>query len=126
MISLPANKPLFSAGHGLGTGFLLGGATALLAAWSVFRQRGAGSGSASLGIACAATVLPLLFLRGSIIDALLGLAIGWFAVTFPLYLGCRPATDNEETSAVSRALAAEPGLPPPYAGSRDLVSGAMS
>lgn len=110
LLSLPASKPLFSAGHGLGTGFLLGGVAALLAAWSAVRQRGAGSSSASIGIACAVSVLPLLFLRASIIDALLGIAIGWFAVTFPLYLAVRPDDNAEEGSTVSHVLAAGAGF----------------
>ncbi len=108
LLSLPTNPPLFSAGQGMGIGFLIGGAAALLAAGSVFRQHGAGGIAASSGIACAATALALLFLRASLIDALLGLAIGWLAVTFPLYLSVSGKSDDE--SDHSRNLAAGVGF----------------
>lgn len=110
VVSWPTNAPIFSAGHGLGTGFLIGGIAALLAAGSLFRQRGSGGPAASMGIACAAAAIPILFLRASVIDALIGLAIGWFAVTFPLYLAA-PANSNEDTvGSIPGSLAAGAGM----------------
>jgi hypothetical protein len=110
LISLPTSAPLFSAGHGLGSGFLIGGIAALLAAVSLFRQRGSGDIAGSFGIACAAAVFPPLFLRASLIDALLGLAIGWLAVTFPLYLAVQSEYGSEADSNTSQALAAGAGF----------------
>ena len=110
LVTLPTNHPLFSAGHGLGSGFLIGGAAALVTAWSVFRQRGAIALSAPLGIACAASALPLLFLRGSVVDALIGVAIGWLATTFPLFLATRTDSENADTSAISGTLVAGVGF----------------
>ncbi len=110
VITLPANGPLFSAGHGLGSGFLIGGGAAILAAGSLFRQRAAGGVAAPFGAACVAVVMPLLFLRGSLIDALLGVAIGWLAVTFPLYLTVHSDSPGEDRADVAQALAAGTGF----------------
>ena len=110
LVTLPTNHPLFSAGHGLGNGFLIGGAAALLTAWPVLRQRGMSGLSASIGIACVAASLPLLFLRGSVIDALIGVAIGWLATTFPLFLAARTDSENADPAGISGTLAAGVGF----------------
>jgi hypothetical protein len=110
LLTLPTNKPFFSGGQGLGTGLLIGGIAGLLAAGSIFRQRGNGGFSAPLGIACAAAALPLLFLRGSVIDSLLGLAIGWLMVTFSLFLSVQTDSSSDGTAGVSSALAAGTGF----------------
>ncbi|MBC8104444.1 MAG: hypothetical protein H7Z41_17855 [Cytophagales bacterium] len=111
VITLPANAPLFSAGHGLGNGFLLGGVAALLAAWSIIRaSRGSGAAlAAPIGIGAAAVAICLLFLRGSVIDSLMGIAIGWLAATFPLFLTNR-ALDTDRERDTSSALAAGAGF----------------
>src|SRR5690349_11578196 len=41
LITLPARPPIFTAGHGLGIGFLVGGLLGLLAVWTIVRACGA-------------------------------------------------------------------------------------
>jgi len=98
LMTLPSRGALFSPGHGWGRGFFLGGLLALLAGWTVLRvvrgnRRGASGANAALlvavpcSLALIAVALPLLYLRPAIVDALVGVAIGWFAVTLALYAG---------------------------------------
>lgn len=103
LATLPSRPP-FAAGQGWGRGFLLGGAGALLAAWVVLRaprRQNSPLHAAALVTApcCAALVavaVPLLWMRETIIDALLGIAIGWFVGSFTLFLGLTGARGQEE------------------------------
>jgi hypothetical protein len=93
--TLPSQGKFFAAGQGLGKGFLLGSVCALLAAWvpllagqaSVVRRRIGATVAAPCGLVLVAAVTPLLMLRASLLDTLLGVAIGWFCVTALLLLG---------------------------------------
>ena len=93
--TLPSQGKFFAPGQGLGKGFLLGSVCALLAAW-VPLLAGEGGGirrrigavvAAPCGMALVAAVTPLLLLRASLLDTLLGAAIGWFCVTMLVLLG---------------------------------------
>jgi hypothetical protein len=84
LVTLPTEGNFFSPGQDLGRGFLLGGVAALLAAAVSIRARRAGGIEASIGLAAAAAATAVLTLRGSVIDGLSGVAIGWFVTTFPL------------------------------------------
>lgn len=103
LATLPSRPP-FAAGQGWGRGFLLGGAGVLLAAWVVLRaprRQNSPLHAAALVTApcCAALVavaVPLLWMRETIIDALLGIAIGWFVGSFTLFLGLTGARGQEE------------------------------
>ncbi len=101
LATLPSRPP-FAAGQGFGRGFLLGGMGALLAAWVVARsgRKAPRLQGDAAGITCAAAavaapyamglivaVTPLLWMRETLEDALLGGAIGWFTVTLTLLLG---------------------------------------
>ena len=89
--TLPVTPP-FSAGQGFGRGFLLGGVGCLAASWVVWRaaNMGALSGRAAacapLFAALAVICAPLLWMRGSVIDALLGAGAGWVGVSLVLLL----------------------------------------
>ena len=86
LATMPSSPP-FARGHGFGLGFLLGGAAALIAAWTLYRQTArnpianAAANSAPFFLAIPAAVIPLLFTRSNIIDVLLGAAIGHLAIT---------------------------------------------
>ena len=89
--TLPVTPP-FSAGQGFGRGFLMGGAGCLAASWVVWRAGNAGALSvraaacAPLFAALAVICAPLLWMRGSVIDALLGAGAGWVGVSLVLLL----------------------------------------
>ncbi len=93
--TLPSHGKFFAEGQGLGKGFLLGSVCALLAACvpllagegSDIRKRIGGTVAAPCGMALVASVTPLLMLRASLLDTLLGAAIGWFCVTMLVLLG---------------------------------------
>ena len=110
LATLPARAPLFATGHGLGNGFLLGGLGALLSALVPLLSarneaghtnplRAAGILAAPHALALGITALPLLFLRDTVLDGLLGVAIGWFSVVVTLYIGLLRSPDREETSS---------------------------
>lgn len=102
LLTLPTSGRFFSPGQDLGRGFLIGGLAALLAAWPLLRDRRSGATDeaaapeGAFGLAAVAASLAVLFLRGGVIDALAGVAIGWFATAFPIWLLTRreqrPAT----------------------------------
>jgi len=106
ILTLPTTGKVFSSGQDLGRGFLVGGIAALLAARSPLRDRDGGRPTFEgvAGLAAAAAGIAALFLRAGIIDALAGVAIGWFVTTFPLYLALRRAP------AAGAALAAGAGF----------------
>src|SRR5579871_5976265 len=98
LITLP-QRPPFAAGHGLGSGFLLGGYGALLAGWVMARAlvsldsapdsalqapRAAAAVASPHALSLVAVTIPLLWLHSALPDALLGVAIGWFCVTMVL------------------------------------------
>jgi len=98
LATLPSRPPLFETGHGLGNGFLLGGLGALLAALVPLLSapdtrgetnplRSAATLAAPQAMALAMTAVPLLMLRDTLLDVLLGIAISWFCVTVILYVG---------------------------------------
>jgi hypothetical protein len=95
--TLPSRPPLFAEGHGFGNGFLLGGLAALLAGWGIGqgRHNGAAASTATQATAIVAApcslalvvaAVPLLWMRSTVEDALMGGAIGWFVITFLLIL----------------------------------------
>ena len=116
LATLPSHPPLFTTGHGLGNGFLLGGLGALLSALlPLLSSRGeegdtnplrpAAILSATHGMALVMTALPLLLLRATLLDTLLGVAIGWLCVVVILYRGSlqyenTSLTESSSTSAL--------------------------
>ncbi|MCW3100554.1 MAG: hypothetical protein JWL77_6172 [Chthonomonadaceae bacterium] len=101
--TLPSQGKFFAVGQGLGKGFLLGGVCALLAAWtpllagegSDIRRRIGGTVAAPCGMALVAAVTPLLMIRGSLLDTLMGSAIGWFCITMLVLLGMLQQNEGE-------------------------------
>jgi hypothetical protein len=83
LATLPSRAP-FAAGQGLGVGFLLGGVAALAVAALLRRCRTDAAAAIALAIPTVTITLALLLLRATLIDSLLGIAIGDFAVTFLL------------------------------------------
>jgi hypothetical protein len=106
LLTLPSTPP-FAAGQGWGRGFLLGGAGALLAAWSVLRVPfiksylpAAAVVIAPYSLALIVVAVPLLSMRTTIIDTLAGVAIGWFVVSFVLYVGLAEVISWRASEAV--------------------------
>jgi predicted membrane channel-forming protein YqfA (hemolysin III family) len=109
LLTLPRVPP-FAAGHGWGNGCLLGGVAALLGAWAAWR--GSHGQNAPLAItagvvaplfaATIAVAAALLWLVNSPVDALIGVACGWFAATFLLW---------ESATRADLSLDATPGPP---------------
>lgn len=107
-------------GQRIGMGFLLGGIAALLGSADLFSARPsnkARSASTSTilvtsvyGLNIATVVLALMFLRQSLFDSLMGIAIGGFAVTFVLFLGIsgtmRPSSPTGRRLAVGAGMLA--------------------
>lgn len=85
LATLPTRPP-FSSGQGWGRGFLLGGVVAFASALIMLRASSSPRRAAlifpfgALIIVC----LPLLWMRSSIIEALLGAALSWSAVSLVL------------------------------------------
>jgi hypothetical protein len=94
VVTLPAKAP-FAAGQGFGKGFLLGGFAALLAAFALTRAlhnalpepRLAPATVAPFALGLATVAAPLLWLRASLYDTLMGVALGWLTATAPVLLG---------------------------------------
>lgn len=120
LATLPTKGLLFSEGHGLGNGFLLGATGAFLAGWTIrraFRSAetmdrvspiGAIAGPAALSLVFA--VIPLLWFRDTMIDVLLGIAIGWFCTAFLFYTGSRSLTGKVPSDRPLFALVANTGF----------------
>lgn len=91
VVTLPASPPLFSPGQGLGRGFALGAASALIAAaawrrWSAGTDAAVALGGALMALpSLAAAAVAALFLRASLVDALVGVSMGALAVSAVLY-----------------------------------------
>ena len=90
LVSMPSTPP-FARGHGWGMGWLIGGIASLLAAWVTLRHRegenpiaDAAAHSAPFFLALPAAVIPLLFMRTTVIDTILGIALGWLAISLLL------------------------------------------
>jgi hypothetical protein len=87
IVTLPESPP-FGVGQGFGRGFLLGAIGGVVAMLVIAR---AAIPLVSLLVsqfaALVVVALPLLFLRATIIDSLLGVACGWLAVTLILVQG---------------------------------------
>lgn len=110
LATLPARAP-FAAGHGFGSGFLTGAIGALLAGWLITRSLrasrdvplfGAAVSAGPLSAAVAVAAAAQLLLHANLIDALVGVAIGWFCVTMTLIAGF--AASPLERTALPRAL----------------------
>jgi hypothetical protein len=74
-LALPS-KGVFQPGLGLGLGALIGGILGALGLWIGRRSASAIPGA---GLALLAVALPFWLLRGSLLDALSGVALGWIA-----------------------------------------------
>lgn len=118
----PASLGPFHNGQKLGLGFLIGGLAALAANLSFFVRRSQAdkepvsflSLASSYGTSIAAVSLALLFLRQSLMDGLMGVALGGFCVYFVLMLA-RPQPASYATrltvgAGFLAALAAGTGL----------------
>lgn len=107
LLTLPARPP-FSPGQGWGRGFFLGGVGALLSSWAVFRGAPAAKETlaATFSLAVVAASLSLLLLRASVIDALVGVAIGWFVVSFVLYVALSDSRERSIPLAAGAGFAA--------------------
>lgn len=105
-------------GQRAGMGFLLGGIAALLGSIDLLsarplnKARSASSSTILLtsvyGLNIATVVLALMFLRQSLFDSLMGIAIGGFAVTFVLFLGI--SATMHPNSPTGRRLAVGVGM----------------
>jgi hypothetical protein len=112
-VTLPGAPP-FNTGQGWGRGFLLGSIGALLSTWVWVRSRQGVSAplraSATLtaphflAVVCVSTAL--LWMNDVIMDALMGVAIGWFVHTFLVYTGSISSeysrSDPQSTALTSR------------------------
>ena len=106
LATLPSHGKFFAEGQGLGKGFLLGGLCGLLAALvplvagegEAVRRRIGATVAAPFGLGLVAAVTPLLALRASLLDTLLGAAIGWFCVSFILLLGILQRGEEHDRS----------------------------
>jgi hypothetical protein len=113
LATLPS-KPPFAVGHGLGNGFLVGGAAALLSAFILLRLRrednpisAAMAASAPFWAAVAAVCVPLLGSSENLIDSLMGVAVGTCVVNMVLWYGLKR---EEVSSLTTSALIAGAGF----------------
>jgi hypothetical protein len=105
LLSLPKGG-IFSPGQGLGLGFLTGGVAGLCGLLPLLRGGRLGSRdlmAGPFGIATSAVAISVLFLRTSLLDSLMGVAIGWFAVAFTVYLGLSEKRRTESGAALAAA-----------------------
>lgn len=98
LVTLPSKAP-FAAGQSLGKGFALGSIGALLAGWVALRltqgsdddrlaaDRAGAAVAAPHSMALVVCTIALHSLRFSLLDSLMGAAIGWFCVTALLLVG---------------------------------------
>ncbi len=120
LLTLPATYGVvFHDGQRLGIGFLIGGVAVLAACADLLLPRRARNGAdatvaspvialtAFYGAGIVAVALALLFLRQSLHDALMGVAIGGFCSGFALLLGLSHAARQGETG---RRIAAGLGM----------------
>ncbi|MBC8135582.1 MAG: hypothetical protein H8F28_06830 [Fibrella sp.] len=118
-LTLPsAGGNLFHDGQRLGLGFLIGGIATLLSCVDLLSPRSPNKTpttttssvllTSSYGMGIVAVVLALMFLRQSLFDGLMGVAIGGFCVTFVLFLAATGTTQRD--SATDRRLVAATGM----------------
>lgn len=104
LLSLPTQPP-FSGGQGWGRGFALGGLVAAVSAWvvgSLVARRGASlRAAATLSLFSAVIVcgVPLLWMRSAVVEALLGAALGWVAVSLVLLFGLKGSGDEADDNS---------------------------
>ncbi len=120
LVTLPENPPLFSAGHGLGTGLLIGGLAAALAyAFSLSSIEASGSDeppnllnavASPISLGFAVAVLPSIFLRNVVADALSGVAIGWLMTAVILFSATSLSPGKTHASALQLSLALTTGI----------------
>lgn len=101
-VTLPSHG-LFSAGQGLGRGFLLGGLGALAFGFGTRGRSASASGPVALALPVICVTVALLFLRAVLLDALMGIGIGWFAVTFLLYVARRGESPQRDAALAASA-----------------------
>ena len=101
-VTLPSAGPLFAPGQRLGLGLLVGGIGALLSTLPLSARRGTAAAAAvtvpppallfasTLAMSVATVTCGLVLLRASLMDGLMGIAIGWLCAAFPLYLAIPP------------------------------------
>ncbi len=100
LATLPAKAP-FSSGQGYGRGFLLGGVVAFAGVLVLFRLAKRYPDSARLAAttsvfgALIVACVPLLWMRHAVIEALMGAALGWVAVSVVWLCAAR---QNDESS----------------------------
>ena len=110
LATLPAKPPIFTAGHGFGSGFLVGGLLGILGVWTILRAlhavdngehvSAATAIAAPAGLALAAAIVPSLMLRDGLIDALSGVSIGWVCSALVALTGL---SGNPRTKSMSAA-----------------------
>ncbi|MBC7807914.1 MAG: hypothetical protein H7145_17430, partial [Akkermansiaceae bacterium] len=118
LLTLPsAGGVLFHEGQRLGMGFLFGGMATLLGCVDLLLPSRKKEPSiapspvlltSSYGTSIIAVVLSLMFLRESLFDALMGVAIGGFCVTFVLFMGL--SGEAQQNSRIGRRLAVAMGM----------------
>ncbi len=93
LATLPDKAP-FAEGQGWGRGFVIGALCSLLAAWSVDQNSvsrtpfaAASLVAAPFFLALPAVATPLLWMWGTVVDALMGVAIGWLCISLVLGIG---------------------------------------
>ena len=99
LLTLPSTG-IFQPGMGLGLGIALGSVAGTLAALALRR----GAGESTAGMAVLASAVPLLALRGSVLDALSGVALGWLAALLTASLGARRPEPAFGTVALAGAI----------------------
>ena len=112
LVTLPGKAPYFAEGHGLGNGFLLGALGALLSGGVLLRATSplashldtrlqSLSATAALtspfALALALVPIPLLWMRSTLADSLMGIAIGWLALSTLLLFGNGESEELAET-----------------------------
>jgi hypothetical protein len=117
--TLPSNPPIFSQGHGFGSGFAVGGLAALLSGWMLIRSIGAprdtplfgaGLSAGPLSASVAAVALIRLLLHDQLVIALLSAATGWFTVTMIFVAGLIARSDESRTCHAQVPLASSAGF----------------
>jgi hypothetical protein len=108
LATLPTQPP-FSSGQGWGRGFLLGGLIALASALLMFRAGSIAPRRSALVFPFGALIVvcvPLLWMRHAVIEALLGAALAWAAVSLLLLLGIEGERDGATESGATSSWAA--------------------
>jgi len=115
LITMPASHPYFSEGHGLGTGFLVGGLAGLVSVYGVICALSyADSGdevsaaaivAAPIGLALSASVIPSIWLRPGLLDAECGIALGWLSATIVGYAGLASQWQTRVTTVAGTSMA---------------------